>query len=126
MARLAIEEVIVGGRRARRITADDVEVAPALLRRRDRRQPLEVRPRRVVQSNLRLPCAHPGHRSREVHDRIRFERHRTMSGDATRGQLDGTGDLLERLYRREFDLAIGARHVAAFRRQYSASTCGKY
>ena len=43
MARLAIEEVVVGGRRARRIGADDVEVALGFLRRRDRRQPLEVR-----------------------------------------------------------------------------------
>ena len=51
-----------------------------------------------------------------MHDRIRFERHRTVPGDAARGQLDGAGDLLERLDRRELDLAVGARDVPALRK----------
>ena len=38
-----------------------------------------------------------------------------MPGDAARGQLDGARNLLERLHRRELDLAARARHAAAFR-----------
>ena len=71
LAQQAVEQQLVEQLAVRPgVGADDVEVPFRIRRRRDRRQPLEVGARRVVQPDLRLPGADLRHGGGEVHDGV--------------------------------------------------------
>src|SRR4029079_15345992 len=105
----------VVGRLARlRIGGQDVAIVLRDLRRRDRGELAEVGAGRLVEADLRPPFANPRDGAGEVDDRVRLQRHRSVSGDAVRDQLDAARNLFQRLHRRVLHLAANPGYTAAF------------
>ena len=114
VARLVVEEELVGRVLHLGIGAENGAVAIGCCRVGDARQPLEVGRGRFVEADRRLPLGHRRHGGRELHDGVGAQRHRAVAGRAAGGQGDGAGNLLECLDRRKGDLAGLTVEAAAF------------
>src|SRR5262249_9943091 len=85
------------------------------LGRRDRSKPREVSAGGVIDANVSAPVRDFRDCIRQMDNRIREERNRRVSGNATRGQFDRTRNLFGCLNGSKFDLTPLPCHLSAFR-----------
>ena len=114
VSRLVLAKPCICRGDGRGVARQDIAVTARLLGRRNLCQPREVGGRRVVEIDRRLPVGDGGHRLRQVSDGVGHERHRSVTGRASRDQVDAVGDLLHRLHRGEPHRAALAGDASAF------------
>ena len=111
-ARFVVGEMLL---RLCRLRRQHGAVAGRVGRAADRRQPLEVGARRVVQAHRRLPVGNARDGLGQVRHRVGAQRRRAVPRRPSRRERDAVRDLLRGLHGREAHLATRAGHAAAFR-----------